>query len=294
MRTCFRVLSRALVLSAPYLVSCTMVTGAGDYEVDPVREQQEIDKIAMSKVRDLDYTMLKMSDFHAGSPLDVAVVDEDNVMQARARIMLAPQPAGETVVETVHLDQALTPGKQQLFFYVDSQQNYKVDGSAAQIIDHIWIKPVNADGTGEFTHSTMFQFFTEEAFTILNGDVILKFPGMNLSEVQRRCLEGQVDASFNDTFEVKIYLASEDRQVGLFKTYKGGTLPSDNQIKLVGILDARNSYHIQTVVDGNVKRELDVVAPDPQKESDPKDIVVEARDWLPVSFDVLRCLKPDL
>ena len=98
MRMSPRLLCSAALLSAPYLVSCTMVTGAGDYEVDPVREQQEIDKVLMSKVRDLDYTMRKMSDFHAGSPLDVAVVDEDNVMQARARIMLAPQPAGESVV----------------------------------------------------------------------------------------------------------------------------------------------------------------------------------------------------
>jgi hypothetical protein len=292
MRISSQFLCAASLLLAPYHVSCTLVTGAGDYEVDPVREQQEIDKVAMSKVRDLDYTMFKMSDFHAGLPLDVAVVDQDNVMQARARIMLAPQPVGENVVETVHLDNALIAGPQQLFFYVDSQQNYEVDGTAAQIIDHIWIKPVNADGSGEFTHSTMFQFFTEEAFRRLNGSLILKFPGQAaLTEVQRRCLEMEIKDSFSSTFEVKIYLAQEDRQVGLFKTYKGGTLPSDNQIELVGILDAGNMYLIQTVLDGTIRREVKADAPQPQNDADPGNLVIEPKDWLPGSFDLVRCLK---
>jgi hypothetical protein len=276
-----------LGLALAPLMACTLVTGANDYKVDAAREQEEKDREAESKVRDLDYEMSMMSEFHAGTPLDVAVVDQDDVMQARARIMLAP--VGQEEVEHIHLDKALTPGPQRLFFYVDSNQNYKIDGTMNQIIEHIWVKPVNPDGTGMFVHSTMFQFFTEQDFAILNGNVLLKFPtgpAATLNDAQRRCLQKQIEQAFDDTFEVKIYLASEDRQVGLFKTYKNGALPSDDQIKLVGILDAGNTYHIQTVFDGNVKKELDRTAPQSG------DIVVEAKDWLPLTLDVLACLKP--
>jgi hypothetical protein len=272
------------------LSSCTLVTGAGEYEVDPVREQQEIDEDLMSRVRDLDYTLFKMSDNHPGLPLDVAVVDQDHVMQARARIMLAPQPAGaDSVAEVLHLDQALVVGPQELYFYVDGAQNYKVDGSMSQIVDHIWIKPVNPDGTGEFTHSTVFQFFNEEAFSTIGGDVILKFPepsaGAMLSEVQRRCLSKQVDELFDETSEVKIYLADEERQVGLFKTYEGGTLPSDNQIKLVGLLDSGSDYLIQVVLDGNVARDVSATAPEGGN------VMLAPMDWLPVTFDLLACFR---
>src|SRR5262245_15649876 len=88
---------------------CTMVTGAGDYKVDPEKEQEIADMMAMSMVRDLDYSFVDMST-HPNQALDVAVVDERDVLQARARIILPKLVGGVVPTERLVMKNALTPG----------------------------------------------------------------------------------------------------------------------------------------------------------------------------------------
>ena len=102
---------RNTALAAILLSGCTVISGAGDYEVDP-----------SAVVRDLDYTFINMI-AHAGDAqrpdvqsgfLDVAVVDETNLLQARARIILPPAMGAEYADEQIVMHNALIAGAQRL------------------------------------------------------------------------------------------------------------------------------------------------------------------------------------
>jgi hypothetical protein len=227
---------------------------------------------------------------HADTPLDVAVVDADQVLQARARIImpLAPQ-GGDFPTETLVMEKALTAGEQKLYFYVDTNDDNRIQGTKDAIVEHIWIKTLDPDGSGSFVHSTMFQFFTEQDFTKLNGDVVLELPmplGADLSNAAKRCFSDALAKEFTDALEVKIYLESEDRQVGYFKMHKGNTPPLGGEWRLRGIVDAGNQYRFEVLLDGEVETTLMRMAP---TMGDPIELVVQTKDWFPVTVDLLAC-----
>src|SRR5690606_4461125 len=122
-------------------------------------------------------------------------------------------------------------GSQSLFFYADSNGDYLIDAG-----EHIWIREVPAGGVGDFSHSTTFQFFTEEDFATQNGDLVFAYPGLSTLEpgaVADCAIQRIAEAA---TFELEVFLQSEDRQVGLVRTYRENQLPAD--LRLNGILDA--------------------------------------------------------
>jgi hypothetical protein len=263
-------MKRALLAAGLLGSGCTMVTGAGDYEVDPDREQEIIDTMLLSMTRDLDYSFAAM-DAHANSPLDVAIVNANNVMQARARIIMPRSVEGEYPTERLVMQKALTPGQQQLFFYADSDSNNLVnsqedDPEEFPGFEHIWIEPVPPSGQGLFTHSTNFIFFTEDAFTT-NQDLILEPPMLDLGNLTPQqlaeCVQKKFDALFDETFEVKVFLTDEERQVGYFKMYEGGAPPKDFRVRLPGIIDNGTEYSFKVLLDGELEegREFTIRAP---------------------------------
>jgi hypothetical protein len=131
---------------------------------------------------------------------------------------------------------------------------------------------------GKFVHSTNFQFFTEDAYTSLNGDLVLKMPNAAAGVDLLACLRDRL----GEQAEVRLTLVAEERQVGLFRRYRDTQVPSS--IRLAGILDGGNQYRIEVLVDGKVQRTLEKSAPPDG------DLVIEASEWFPVSLaDIAAC-----
>jgi hypothetical protein len=260
-------LMKHAVLGFLLSTGCTLVTGASDYEVDPDKEQEVIDAMLLAETRDLDYGFAAM-DAHADVALDVAVVNANDVMQARARIILPRPVEGTYPTEQLVMKNALTPGEQRLFFYADSDANNTVNSKADDLpaFEHIWIEPVPPSGMGLFTHSTNFIFFTEMDFDT-NEDLVLEPPMLELGNLDPAqladCVNKKFDALFDETFEVKIFLTDEDRQVGYFKMYEGGTPPPEFRVRLPGIIDNGSDYSFQVLLDGkrDEGREFTIRAP---------------------------------
>ena len=278
MNSCARALGQAssFVCAATLLASCTLVTDARDYEVDPG-----------VVTRDLDYSFESFP--HAGQPLDVAVVNSSKQMQARARILLAPNlPNGEIPVEHLVLTRGLKPGDYELYFFADQNENYMFDQG-----EHNWIEPVPASGQGSFVHSTTFaQNFNENDFTQLNADIVFEIPSLPAGaltpaqESFRQCAAEKLESS--PVFEIKVFLKAESRQVGLFKTYAGNRVSKELQqdgIRLEGILDAGSEYTIEVVLNGESSTTT-VTAP---ADINTKELRVKADQWFPLR--VTDCLR---
>ncbi|MFT3924718.1 MAG: hypothetical protein QM778_19415 [Myxococcales bacterium] len=256
-------------------LGCTVITDARDYEVDPA-----------VAVRDLDFTFEKFP--HAGQPLDVAIVNSANQMQARARIVLSPEQSGGLPSEHLVMSDTLRPGDYSLYFFVDPNENYMFDPN-----EHNWIEPVPASGKGEFTHSTMFaQDFAAKAPSELNADIVFELPALPVGanvDAFKACVSKKIEDI--EVFEIKVFLQSESRQVGLFKTYTGNMLSKtlrEDGIRIDGILDAGSEYRIEVVQDGAqiLKSEI-VEAP---ADVNVPELRVPADKWFP--FRVTDCLKP--
>lgn len=250
------------------LGGCTVISGVNDYEVvDP-----------LSDTRDLDYSFVGMV-AHAAVALDVAVVDENNLLQARARIILPPAVA-DYPSERLVLRNGLTAGEQTLYFFADNNGNGLVDGSKDRIVEHIWIEEVNPDGVGEFVHNTNFIYFNEKSYTPLNGALVLQMPdlpsGEELDPVQRAFL-ACVERKLGDRVDVALTLVEQDRQVGLLRRHKGTPYPEE--FKLSGVLDGGSKYKIEVLVDDVVKKGFERTAPVEG------DLVVPTGDWFPVSIN---------
>ena len=247
---------------------CTLISGAGDYEVvDPA-----------GRTRDLEYEFVGMVP-HAGFPLDVAVVDEKKLLQARARIILPPPVAADFPTERLVMKNALTPGEQTLYFFADNDGDGLVDGSQKKIIEHIWIEPLDPDGVGKFEHNTNFDYFNEDAYTPLGGALVLEMPAFPAGgdvETLFKCL----DEKLGKQLDITLTLIEEDRQVGLFRRYRGTAAPKE--IRLSGVLDGGSQYRIEVLVDGENKKTLTKQAP----ASD--DLIVPSTEWLPVRLDDIR------
>jgi len=268
-------------LAASVLSGCTVISGVGDYKVvestsatdggatdggDP-----QADARAMKDVRDLNYTFTGMVP-HAGIPLDIAIVDEGELLQARARVILPPV-SDKYPAEEVVMHNALTPGKQKLYFFADNDGDGSVDGSARQILEHIWIEPVPPNGIGAFAHNTNFIYFKDDAYTSLNGALVLEMPsptGVPLADLME-CLE----KNLGKRLDIKLTLIEADRQVGLFRRYRDTPAPG-KVIELKGLLDGGSLYRIEVLVDGEVKKSLKKQAPPTG------DLVVKAAEWFPV------------
>jgi hypothetical protein len=267
----------ALLAFGAGLSACTLITSANDYEVDPALEGgQEPDA---SKTRDLQFEFIGMYP-HAEMPLDVAVVNENQVLQARARMVLPPITADVSKYPTIELDlhNGLPPGAHSLYFYADSDGDGMVDlkdngpGKAPGIIEHIWIVDLDPDGIGEFTHVVDFQPFTEDDYSSLNGDLVMQLPMLQSASVDvRECIEDKIGGDV----EIKLTLKSVDRQVGLFRRSADTPLPEDG-IRLRGILDGGSIYRIDVVVDGATKKTFEKTAPPTGN------LEVPPGEWLPV------------
>jgi hypothetical protein len=264
---------------------CTLVTGAGDYEVDAELEQRMEDELAMSVTRDLDFSFSAM-DAHADTPLDVAVVNERNFLQARARIVMPRPVEGSYPTERLVMKRALTPGAQRLFFYADTNGDNDIQGSMQRIQEHIWVEPVPPAGVGTFMHSLDFIFFSEDDFG-QNQDLVLERPMPSVGELPLEqvlaCFRDKFEGEFDETFEVKVFFAAEDRQVGYFKLYAGGTPPQSFEISLPGIIDIGSDYHFEVLTDGMVKHEFTETAPDVETWRIP------ATRWLRLNLEPADC-----
>ncbi len=255
--------------AAILLSGCTVISGAGDYEVaDPA-----------ASTRDLDYEFVGMI-AHAGIPLDVAVVDQSNLLQARARIILPPVADGEYPSERLVMKKALTPGEQTLYFFADNDGNGLVAGEKRKIVEHIWIEPLDSDGIGEFVHNTSFDYFNEDAYIPIGGALVLQMPAPRTTDVEAllECLDGK----FGRQLDVTLTLIEQERQVGLFRRYRGTKAPEE--VRLGGVLDGGSQYRIEVSVDGEIKKTLTKQAP----ASD--DLIVPAGEWLPIKLeDAVNC-----
>ncbi len=248
-----------------------MISGANDYEVQA--------KDPTASTRDLDYEFIGMV-AHAGIPLDVAVVDESDILQARARIILPP-PVDDFPAERLVMKNGLTPGGQTLYFFADNDGDGSVDGTIRKIVEHIWIEPVPDDGKGQFMHDTNFDYFNEDDYRALNGALVLKMPESAAGADATAFLEC-LDGKLGKQLDVILTLIEQDRQVGLFRRYRGTAAPEE--VRLNGILDGGSQYSIEVIVDGKTKKKFEKQAPTND------DLVVPASEWLPISLaEALAC-----
>ncbi len=267
-----------LALAGGYLASCTLVTEVNDYEVDPSAEQ-------LMETRDLEFTFIGFWP-HPGQPLDVAIVSDDSVLQGRARIVLPLLEGSNEEYPEVELPMknALPPGGHRLLVYADTDGDGLVDFTEDEegnrgFKEHIWQIPLDPDGVGEFVHEFTFMLFTEADYLSVEESVVMELPmlgGAPPAIIQ--CLDDAIDGDL----DIKIFLAAEERQVGLFRRSPGTPFPA-NGIKLPGIVDAGSAYRIEVFVDGEQRKVLDRTAPTQG------DLVVPASDWVPFSVAELGC-----
>jgi hypothetical protein len=251
------------------LSACTLITDANDRKV-------------IDGPTDLEFTFTEMG-VHDSLPLDVAIVSEDDILQGRARVLLPPAATPYPEV-TVRLQKALAPGKNRLFFFIDSNQNNKVDGAENRIDEHLWIEDVPASGKGSFKHSINFNPFTEDDYQSLNTDVVFELPMVPANAPRlRACLAKVLDDRIQESFELHVTLAADQREVAYFKTFKGNPLPEE--IRLTGVIDVPNEYRIDVIVDGEQRNSVNLEAP-----LEAAEFVVPANRWfLGNAADIANC-----
>jgi hypothetical protein len=232
---------------------CTLITEAGEYEVSAFSPHLELVLIGMSP--------------HAGIPVDVAVVSEEEQLLGRAIVVMPDEPPDEYPDESITLDDVLVPGQNRIFFFADADQDGLFDppmntpDGARVFQEHVWVEDVPEDGYLEFTHTTDFVPFARDAFTQQN-DLVFAFPNLPdaLPDAQRMRLAGELDGAFGDVAEIRVHLADDGRQVGLFRRHRG-TLGLREEIRIPGIIDAGSTYDIELVVDGEELQDFQQRAP---------------------------------
>jgi hypothetical protein len=231
----------SLALALP---ACTLITDAHEREV-------------IDGPTDLEFSFSEMG-VHASLPLDVAIVSEDDVLQGRARVLLPPAQDAYPEV-SVSLEKALPPGNNRLFFFVDNNENNRVDSAERAIVEHIWIEDVPASGKGSFKHGINFRVFTEDDYQALNKDIVFELPALPAALRARECLAKLVDAAIEESLALHVFLGEEQREVAYFKTFKGNPLP--REIRLTGVIDAPNEYRIDVILDGERRNSINLSAP---------------------------------
>jgi hypothetical protein len=236
------------------LAGCTLASGIGDYEVNPELVP-----------RDLNLTLTDMG-AHVEQQLDVAVVEtQHNTLQARALVLMRPGKTNEYPDEHIVLERGLGVGAYKLFFFADSEPvDDAKPGQCGEIRggrfcrdlevepnEHQWVKDVNPDGSFVFHHSTFFQPFTTKDYDTVGSDLVMPLSGEALTALNAILL--------THNLEIRITLIAEERQVGLFRSYKRTQLFGD--LRIAGIIDNGNDYRIESVVDGVVTKSIDVTAP---------------------------------
>jgi hypothetical protein len=268
MRT-WKALALAASLGVAPFAGCTLITDANDRKV-------------VTGLTDLDFTFTEMG-VHASLPLDVAIISEDDVLQGRARVLLPPAATPYPDVN-VKLSKALVPGKNRLFFFIDNNQNNKVDSAPNKIDEHVWIEDVPTSGKGSFKHAINFTVFSESDYQSLNTDVVFELPNVPANAPRiRACLAKLLDDRMKESLELHVTLTADQHEVGYFKTFKGNPLP--NEIRLAGVVDAPNEYRIDVVVDGEQRNSINL-----SSETGETEFVIPTNRWfLGNNADVTNC-----
>ena len=264
----------ALLLGAS---ACTFITDANER------------KVGSGAAGDLRITFKSMA-VHQSLPMDIAIVNQDDILQGRARILLPPRPAvpGYPDVQLV-MEKTLGSGSYRLLFYIDDNGNNLVDRNPKDnsVLEHVWIEPVPANKPGSFTHNIRFVPFSEQDYTNIGGDIVLAAPMVpaGASEAIKLCLTQKLNAVVRKNLEVKVLLAEDERQIGYFETFRGNPMPSD--VRLVGIVDAPNSYRFDVFVDGEKKSSFN------RESAVGAELVVPASEWFPITVaEIGSCLRP--
>jgi hypothetical protein len=251
-------------LSSAALVGCTLITDATDRKI-------------VDGPRDLNFSFEDLN-VHRGLPLDVAVVNEDDVLQARARVILPPeQNAAKYPIVPINLHRALPPGKNRLLFYIDNNNdnliNKQPNGDA---LEHVWIRDVPSSGSGSFAHTFDFNPFTEDDYTALNGDLIIGMPNAaDAGAAVRLCLMKLFKDTVKDSVVIHVFSSEDDREVAYFKTFPGNPTGTPEVFK--GVIDAPNMYRIDVLVDGKLKNSIN------RSSEVGKALVVPAGSWFPAN-----------
>jgi hypothetical protein len=268
---CRRIVGLSALLG---LAGCTLITNADDRKVVEGGE---------GAARDLRFAFKNMG-VHERLALDVAVVNAEDLLQGRARIILPPSDGGARYPDVLlAMQRALVPGAYRLLFHVDGNDNNLVDSTPNNIEEHIWIEDVPPSGSGSFSHSLNFRFFTEQDYSNVGRNIVLEMPGGAVpGEQARLCLRELLDENVQRILEVKFFI-DDGRQVAYFATFPGNPLPES--ITLTGIVDAPNKYTIDVFVDGRRTKSFnrDVQAT--------QGLTIPAAEWFPVpAAGLLTCL----
>ena len=255
--------------------ACTLITDANERNVADAEG-------------DLRFVFKNMT-VHESVPMDVAIVNQDNVLQGRARIIMPPKPPVMEYPDVpLIMKSTLGGGTYRLFFYIDDDNDNLVDRNPMDdgVLEHIWQEAVPKNRPGTFTHNIRFMPFTEQDITSIGGDIVLEAPSIpeNVSNVIKLCLAQKFNAVVRKNLEVKVFLVEDLRQIAYFETFRNNPTPSS--VRLSGIVDAPNSYRFDVFVDGEQKSSFN-------RDSEVgKDLILAAVDWFPLSVaDLGTCLR---
>lgn len=255
--------------------ACTLITDANERKVGGAEG-------------DLRFVFKSMA-VHESTPMDLAIINQDGLLQGRARMILPPRPAsGDFPDVSLVMEKTLGGGQYELLFYIDDNNNNSVDRQpdGDGVLEHIWREPVPKSGQGTFTHNIRFVQFTEQDITDIGGDIVLQAPVIppGAAEAIKQCFAQKFNSTVRKSLEIKVFLEEDQRQIAYFATFKGNPVPGS--VRLVGIVDAPNMYRFDVFIDGAKKSSFN-------RESEVgKDLVVMASEWLPfTAAELALCLK---
>lgn len=247
---------------------CSLVTEAGDYEVESEESKPDAGKSPSTpgtSGRNLDFTLINFSP-HAGIAVDIAVVSRGDVLQARAIVLMPPAGSGEYAPERIELEGVLLPGENKLFFFADNDrsmdlQAFTIEGEKKVRLEHSWILEVPQDGVLKFPHATNFEEFRPGDYS-QQRDVVFRLPEIAAgatAEVQRN-IRDRFDSALGNVAEIAVFSDDDGRQVGLFRRHAGIPFP-EGELRLPGIADPGTLYAIELAIDGKVVMEFSQRAP---------------------------------
>jgi hypothetical protein len=252
----------SLALSALSLAACTFITDATERKI-------------VDGPGDLEFSFDGLS-VHFDKTLDVAVVNGDDVLQARARVILPPKQDPYPSVP-INLHRALPSGKNRLLFFIDNDSNNVIDVQPnGDVLEHLWIRDVPGSGRGSFMHTFDFNPFSDDDYTALNGDLIIGTPNaMDAGPAVRLCLMKLFKDTVKESVVIHVVSIEDDREVAYFKTFPGS--PTGSQEVFKGVIDAPNEYRIDVLVDGKLKNSIN------RSSEVGKDLLVPAGSWFPAN-----------
>jgi len=264
----------ALTLVLTQAIGCTLLTEAGDRQVDPDSE------------RKFDFVFKSMSAHgdpnKAPQTLDVALTrppfeaSGKPALIGRARIVLPkamdPKPYPD---ERLVMRGLLDGSQHQLYFYVDDDDDNVIrpeDPAAPGLMEHIWIRTVPADR--DFKHTLTFEPFDESEY-IQRGNLTLSVGGGAMPPWQVATCAAGVE----QTLVVRIVLnpqTEDPLEVGYYKNYASNPPPLKD-ILLKGIADMSSTYAVETYVNGTLVKRSQLIAP-------ARDFSVPFKDWYPLAL----------